>query len=241
MRRFAPLFVTSLILLSPVAHAGLDFDFDIQPGATQGDFRSVVKDIAAILNSKSLTPAENYGITGFGLGAYASYLETEDPKAWQRLTGEDIDQIGVVGLVAQKGLPLGIDVGASYSWVPQADAKMFGAEVRYALVEGGVATPAVGLRGSYSHLSGIDQLDYDSYGADLSISKGIGPLTPYAGIGHVWSKFKVDQDGVALDREKIDSMRYFVGVRLAALVGITPEYERIGKRDVFNLRFGVSF
>jgi hypothetical protein len=243
MRRFAPLFVTSAILLPPVAHAGLDFDFDIQPTATEHDFKSVAKDVAGILNSKSLTPAEPYGVTGFGIGAYGTYLETKSPGAWQRVTGEDIDQIGVAGLIAQKGLPFGIDVGGSYSWVPGGDAKMFGAEVRYALVEGGVAIPAVGLRGSYSHLSGVDDLKYDSYGIDLSVSKGLGPLTPYAGVGHVWSKFKVEEDTALLldNTEKFDSSRLFVGVRLSALFGITPEYERIGKRDAFNLRIGFAF
>lgn len=239
MRQLPSLAVASLILLSPATHA-MDFDFDIQPGATQEDFKTVVEDVAAILNSKSLTPAEPYGITGFGLGVYASYVETEHPQAWQRLTGEDIDEIGMVGLVAQKGLPFGIDLGASYSWVPGADAKVFGAEVRYALLEGGVATPAVGLRGSYSKLSGLDDLDNDSYGLDLSISKGIGPLTPYAGIGHVWSKFEVDEQ-FGLDDENVDEMRFFAGLRLSALFGITPEYERIGDRDVFNLRVGFAF
>jgi len=239
MRQLPVLAVASLILLSPAAQA-VDFDFEIQPGATQKDFKSVVKDVAAILNSKSLTPAEPYGVTGFGLGVYASYVETDDPRAWQRLTGEDIDEIGMVGLVAQKGLPFGIDLGASYSWVPGADAKLFGAEIRYALLDGGVATPAIGLRGSYSKLSGIDDIDNDSYGLDMSISKGIGPLTPYAGIGHVWSKFEVDPQ-FGLDDEDVDDTRFFLGLRLSALFGITPEYERIGDRDVFNLRVGFAF
>ncbi len=239
MRRLPCLVVASLSLLSTSAQA-LDFDFDIQPGATQEDFKDVIEDIAAILNSKSLTPAEPGGITGFGIGAYASYVETKNPEAWQRLTGDEIDEIGMVGVIAQKGLPFGVDVGASYSWVPSADARMFGAEVRYALVEGGVATPAVGVRGSFSKLSGIDELEYDSYGIDLSVSKGFGPLTPYAGIGHVWGKFEVE-DGFGLDEEKVEDMRYFIGVRLSALFGITPEYERVGDHDVFNLRIGFAF
>ncbi|MGH8516507.1 MAG: hypothetical protein ACREUE_03505 [Panacagrimonas sp.] len=228
-----------LLLLSPAAQAA-DFDFDIQPGATQEDFESIAEDAAALLNAKTLTPAEPMGITGFGIGVYGSYLETESPGAWQRVTGEDVDEIGMVGVMAQKGLPLGIDVGASYSWVPSSDVKMFGAEVRYALLEGGVATPAIGLRGSYSTLSGVDEVDFDSYGIELAISKGFGPLTPYAGVGQVWSELKPDSE-FGLDKEKIDDTRVFVGLRLSALIGLTPEYERIGDRDVFNLRFGFAF
>lgn len=229
-----------LLSLSPGAHAALDFDFEIQPGATQDDFEKVAEDVAALLNSKTLTPAEPMGLTGFGIGVYASYLETESPGAWQRVTGQDVDEIGMVGVVAQKGLPLGIDVGASYSWVPDSDVEMFGAEVRYALLDGGVATPAVGLRGSYSTVNGVDEVDFDSYGIEIAISKGFGPLTPYAGVGQVWTEVKPDSE-FGLDKEKIDETRVFVGARLSALIGLTPEYERIGDRDVFNLRFGFAF
>jgi hypothetical protein len=228
-----------LLLLSPVA-AQADFDFDIQPGATQEDFESIAKDVSALFNSKTLTPAEPMGITGFGIGVYGSYLETKSSGAWDRVTGQKVDEIGMVGIVAQKGLPLGIDVGASYSWAPDADVKMFGAEVRYALLEGGVATPAIGLRGSYSTVSGVDEVDFDSYGIEIAISKGFGPLTPYAGIGQVWSELKPDSE-FGLDKEEVDNTRVFVGARLSALVGLTPEYERIGGRDVFNLRFGLAF
>lgn len=227
------------LLLSPAAQA-VDFDFDIQPGATQDDFESIAEDVAALLSPKTLTPAEPMGITGFGVGVYGSYLETESAGAWQRVTGEDIDEIGMVGVMAQKGLPLGIDIGASYSWVPDSDVKIFGAEVRYALLEGGVATPAIGLRGSYSTLNGVDEVDFDSYGIELAISKGFGPLTPYAGVGQVWTELKPGSE-FGLDKEKIDDTRFFVGLRLSALIGLTPEYERVGDRDVFNLRFGFAF
>jgi hypothetical protein len=229
-----------LLMLSPAAAQAADFDFDIQPGATQDDFETIAKDVSALLNSKTLTPAEPMGITGFGIGVYGSYLETKSSGAWERVTGHDIDEIGMVGIVAQKGLPLGIDVGASYSWVPDSDVKMIGAEIRYALLEGGVATPAIGLRGSYSTVNGVDEVDFDSYGIEIAISKGFGPLTPYAGIGQVWSELEPDSE-FGLDKEKVDSTRVFVGARLSALVGLTPEYERIGGRDVFNLRFGFAF
>ena len=66
------------------------------------------------------------------------------------------------------------------------------------------------------------------------------PLTPYAGIGHVWSKFEV-KNQLLLDDEKVEDVRFFLGLRLSALFGITPEYERIGDRDVFNLRIGFAF
>lgn len=226
--------------LVPGAASAFDADFDLVPAPTQEDFADVAEDVAALFNSKSLTPAEPMGITGFGVGVYAAYVETDNSNAWQGLVGEDIDEIGVVGLIAQKGLPFGIDVGLSYATVPSADANLLGVELRYALLEGSTVTPAIGLRGSYSSLSGVDDVDYDSYGLDLSISKGFGPLTPYAGVGYVWSTFEADPQ-FALDDEDVDESRLFIGLRLSALIGITPEYERVGDRDSFNLRFGLAF
>ncbi|WP_420466759.1 hypothetical protein [Panacagrimonas sp.] len=221
------------------AHA-LDFDFDIVDAPNQNDFREVSKDVGALLNGKALTPAEPGGITGFGIGAFAIYVPTDDSGAWQRLTGEDIDEIGLVGLIAQKGLPFGVDVGASYATVPGSDGRLLGAELRYALIDGGIATPAVGLRGSFTSLSGLDDVDYDSYGLDISVSKGFGPLTPYAGVGYVWGQLEADPQ-FGLEDEDVEESRVFVGLRVSAPIGITPEYERVGDRDSFNLRFGLAF
>lgn len=233
----------SALILLPQAGQADDFDFDFEANPQQADFKSVVEDLSAAFNSKSLAPAEAMGITGFGIGVFGSYVETDDAGAWQRLIGEDVQEIGLVGIVAQKGLPLGIDIGASYAQVPGEDAKVFGAEIRYAILEGGVASPALGVRASYSSLNGVDEIGYDSYGLDVSISKGVGPLTPYAGVGYVWSDIEVKDDAAALllDDESVDETRLFIGLRLSALFGITPEYERVGDRDAFNLRVGFAF
>ncbi|MGQ0501405.1 MAG: hypothetical protein ACT4P0_02170 [Panacagrimonas sp.] len=231
--------VMVLAALSSPASA-FDFDLDFSDDPQQADFRSVAEDLSALLNAKSVSPAEAGGITGFAIGTFATYAPTDDSNAWERLTGEDPDGIAAIGIIAQKGLPLGLDVGVSYSWVPDLDAQVFGAEVRYALLDGSVATPAIGLRGSYSKLNGVDELDYDSYGLDLSISKGFGPLTPYAGAGYVWNQFEPGPD-LDLRDEDVAKTRLFIGLRLSALFGITPEYERVGDRDAFNLRIGFAF
>src|SRR5438034_2379749 len=49
--------------------------------------------------------------------------------------------------------------------------KLYGGELRYAIVPGGAAMPAIGVRGSYTKLTGVAQLDFDTKGLDLSISK----------------------------------------------------------------------
>lgn len=240
MRRFASMTALATLALLPPAALAADVDFDFVDNPAQADFKSVVEDLAAAFNSKSLSPAEPGGVTGFAIGVFGAYVPTDDSGAWQRLVLEDVDEIGVVGVMAQKGLPFGLDVGASYAAVPGSDVRLFGAELRYAILEGGLAAPALGLRGSYAKLDGVDEMDYDSYGLDLSISKGFGPLTPYAGVGYVWSHFEADEQ-FQLREEDVDETRVFIGLRLSALIGITPEYERVGDRNSYNLRFGFAF
>ena len=86
-------------------------DFSFVPNPQQADFEKVSKDVVGVLGYKALGPAEAGGVTGFSIGAYGAYSSTQDSGAWRRLTGEDVDAVGVVGLSARKGLPFGFDIG----------------------------------------------------------------------------------------------------------------------------------
>lgn len=222
------------------AAAAAESDFAIQPGGTQAQFRSVAKDIAATLGYKALGPAEASGITGFSVGAFATYAPTSDKGAWKAVTGEDVDAIGMAGVSAVKGLPFNIDIGAFYSQVPKTDAKLFGGEVRWAVLPGGVATPAVAIRGSYTKLSGENALDFDAYGVDVSVSKGFTFLTPYAGVGY--SVGSVSTSVASYQDEDINQAQFFAGARIAlGFLQLTPEYTRSGDTNTYNLRLSLGF
>lgn len=223
------------------AVAAADSDFEFQPGGTQSQFRSVAKDIAATLDYKALGPAESGGITGFSLGAFATYAPTTDKDAWAAVTGEDLDGIGMVGVAANKGLPFNIDIGAFYSQVPKTDAKLFGGEVRWAVLPGGVATPAVAIRGSYTTLSGEDTLEYDAYAFDVSVSKGFAFVTPYAGAGYSFGSVSTDP-ALGYEDEDVNQAKFFLGARVSlGFLQLTPEYTRTGKTDAFSLRTSIGF
>lgn len=233
--------LATALLWLPLNAQALGYDFIFAGNPQQSDFRSVVEDIAATLNAKSLSPAETGGISGFAIAPYVSYVPTQDSDAWGRLVGESFNEIGIVGGIVEKGLPFGFQAGGSYGWVPGGDGRILGLNLKYELIKGSIATPAVSVRASYTKLSGIDQLEYDSRGVDVSISKGFGPLTPYAGAGYVWSDFEITDARIPLQDEAVEEVRFFVGMRLSAVFGITPEYERVGDVDAFNLRIGLAF
>ena len=149
----------------------------------------------------------------------------------------------------QKGLPFGVDVGAMYSYLPGSNIKLFGAEVSYAILEGSVATPALKVRGTYTKLTGVNDLAFQTSGIDASISKGFLLLTPYAGAGMVRIDSKPQGDlqrlstlaGSPLTEEKIWQSRYFVGLKISPmpLFGVTAEVE-YSKRPAYSLKAAIS-
>ncbi len=245
MRRSIALLSLSMFV-APPAMASTEFDISCAGTALcQAAFEGAVKDIAAALNYKALGPAEATGVLGFGIGAFVNYTPVRNDEAWRTLTGTDVDFIGMAGVVAHKGLPFGLDVGAFYTAVPDTSVKAYGAELRYAILEGGVASPALALRGAFTRTSGIRDFDYDSISADISLSKGFALLTPYIGAGYVWATAEPRGDQIqviGLSKAEADEERFFVGMRISLLLlEITPEFERIGDNSAYNLRLGFSF
>ncbi|HWU67534.1 MAG TPA: DUF6588 family protein [Stenotrophobium sp.] len=239
-----PLLAAALLLAAPAAFAGSpDFSLSCATTSTcaQSDFRNVSEDLTAGLHYRSLAPAEATGITGIGVGAYGTYTRVQHEASWKNLTGSDVSAIGMAGIAVHKGLPFNFDVGATYSAIPGTSARLWGAELRYAILPGGIAEPALAVRVAYTGTSGIDQFKYSATSADLSMSKGFAFLTPYIGVGYVRGVADPDAS-TGLQKETINKSRVFAGARIALLLfEITPEYERTGSNNSYNLRLGFSF
>src|SRR5258708_19358286 len=91
--------------------------------------------------------------------------------------------IPVPTLRANKGLPLGLDVGLMFSKIPGSDISLWGGEARWAFIKGGIAAPAVGLRGTSTKLTGVEHLDKTTKGLHISPTNGLAILTPYVRLG----------------------------------------------------------
>lgn len=232
-----PLFAVVLLCAASPAMAK---DVDIEPGAVQAAFDTMAEDLVAAIDYKAVGPAEATGITGFGIGLVGTYVKT-DEAAWANVTGSDFSAIGMAGLQVTKGLPFDIDVGAFYATVPGSNVDLLGAELRYAFLPGSTAMPALALRAAHVTVSGIDDFDLDSTSFDLSVSKGFGPITPYAGAGYV--KGSADPDAsTGLDEAEVSESKLFAGVRISlGLVEFTPQFNQIGDVTGYDLRIGFSF
>jgi len=209
---------------------------------TQPEFRSLSEDLGAVLSYRGQTPTTPLGITGFDLGVGVTSSKIQNLAILEKATSNNASAtVYVPTLRAHKGLPLGLDIGAMYASIPDSNIKYYGAELRYAIVQGGVATPAVGVRGSMTKLTGLDQLSVNTRGIDLSISKGFAILTPYAGIGKVW--IKSDPRGVpALSNEEFSLNKAFYGVGAQfILFNLNFEGDRTGKVNSYSIKIGLRF
>jgi hypothetical protein len=130
-----------------------------------------------------------------------------------------------------------------YSYVPDSNIKVYGFEVSKAILEGGVATPALGVRATYTKLAGVSELDLQTVGIDATISKGFAIITPYVGAGMIWidNKPKGAVIGI-LKEEKIWLPRGVAGVKVALLpvLAVTAEAE-YAVRPVYSLKAAIGF
>jgi len=230
----------STALLALPVHAASDIDN--LTGLGQTNFRLLSEDLGATLSYKPLIPAEPLGVTGFDLGIEVTATKLANPVAFDAATsGGSVDTLALPKLHVHKGLPFGLDIGASYAAVPDSNIKVWGAEVRYAILKGGTATPALAVRGSYSALDGVDQLKLTTTGVDVSISKGFALFTPYAGIGRVWVKSTPDAS-TGLTPEDFELNKVFVGLNMnLAVVNIAVEGDKTGDATSYGIKFGWRF
>lgn len=238
MKKTLPLL--ALAALVQATHAG---DLSNLGALSASEFRTVSEDLGAAMSYKPLAPTEPLGISGFDLGFELTGTDIGKSAAALRKAGASdspMDTLMVSKVHLHKGLPLGLDIAAFMGNVSAINVNLVGAEVRYAILEGGVATPAVGVRAAYTHMNGASQLALHTRSLDLSISKGFAMLTPYAGIGQVW----VDSSPEAgtLGKESFTLGKMFAGVNVnMGLLNLAFEADRTGNTSTWGAKVGLRW
>ncbi len=233
------LFTVTLLTLAPASHAA---NYINNLGAvTQPNFRLLSEDLGSALSYKPLTPASPLGLTGVDVGVEVTDTEISNTATWHLVTNNTSSSLVLPKIHIYKGLPLGFDVGAFYSAVPDSNIRLWGAELRYALLQGGIATPTIGVRASYTKLQGVSQLGFHTTGLDLSISKGFALITPYAGIGRVWVN-STPADVSGLQAESFSLAKYFIGADINfAILNVAVEADKTGNDTSYGVKLGWRF
>jgi hypothetical protein len=202
---------------------------------------------------KNVAPPHPLGITGFDAGIELSAIDIKkESDYWNKAfagsgqLAQAPSYIFLPKLRVRKGLPFGIDVGAMYSNLSNTNVQLFGVEVSKLILDGTLATPAVGVRATYTKLAGVDDLDLQTMGLDASIGKGILFLTPYAGVGAVWIDSKpaghLKATAPNIKSERIYQPRIFGGIEVKPipLVRIVGEFE-YALRPIYSIKAAVGF
>jgi hypothetical protein len=193
---------------------------ELDPTITQEQFETFSRLVAQGIYATPVEPARARGLLGFDVGVAATAIPVETDQAyWQNAVNEDFtysDHVVVPRLVASKGLSV-VTISGMYAKVPDSDITVLGGSLDVPIISGGVVRPTLALRGSYALLQGVDDFDLNTYGAELFLSKGFGPLTPYGAVGIARSDAEGRVAGTTLTDESTTN-RITVGLKISLLI-----------------------
>jgi hypothetical protein len=202
-------------------------DISFDPATTQQEFAQFSRTMGQAIFATPVQPARATGILGFDVGVAATLVKVDQNATWWRhavpanndfLTGGGY--AAVPRLVAIKGFGFAT-VSGTYAKVQNSDVATYGGAVDVPVVRGSVVTPELAVRGSYATISGIDVYKLKTYGLELFVSKGFGPVMPYAAIGRQRTNATgtvntSSQTFTLADTSNIN--RYTAGVRFSLVV-----------------------
>jgi hypothetical protein len=219
------------------------FDLNSLENLSQSQFQALSEDLGAALSYKPLEPAAPLGVTGFDIGAALEGTSLANTQAVQTAVGSSsvYGTLPVPSIRAVKGLPYNVDVGAEYARIPgSGNMSLYGAELKWAFLPGDMFLPSVALRASVTRIDGVPQLGFESYGADISISKGFLMVTPYGGIGEVRSRSATD--GLSLQQVNINQTKVFAGADFnLGLANLVFEADSTGNIKSYGAKIGFRF
>lgn len=197
-------------------------DIAFDPAITQAEFAKFSRLIGQGIFATPVQPARATGLLSFDVGLAATALHVDTGSSyWIRSVpaGSDFvhgDYAAVPRLVVTKGFSAGT-ISASYAKYSNSDVKTYGGALDLPIVRGSLATPELAVRGSYATITGVDVLKLKTYGLELFLSKGFGPLMPYGAIG----RMRTDSTGTVTStltlHDRANITRYTAGLRFSLL------------------------
>jgi hypothetical protein len=201
-------------------------DISFDPATTQAEFTKFTKVVAQGIYPTPVQPARATGLLRFdvGIAATAVKVDTNDPY-WRHAVPPEDDfthngYAGVPRLVVSKGFSA-FTLSGSYAKINDSGIATWGGAFDVPVIRGSLVMPEIAVRGSYATVTGIDVYHLKTYGAEAFISKGFGPLMPYAGLGRqrIDARGEFPQGFNLPDlRTNTDINRFTVGLRVNLLV-----------------------
>jgi len=236
-------FLMVVLFCATFSKKALGFDVTLSSSTSllQTEFKELSEELSRALNASVSGPAEPLGILGFDVGVDVTTFAIDDNASrWTKVAGDPPHLLILPKLHAQKGLPFGVDLSATYTKIPSSNISMVGGGIKWAVVSGNAVLPAIAVRGSYEKLLGISDWNLSTYGVDLSASKGFALVTPYIGVGQIWTKSTATV--AALTPESFGATKAFAGLKVSLLLlSFVGEVSVIQGKPLYSGRMGVGF
>ena len=230
-------FLAAILALPLAAAAG---DITSIGNLDQGEFRALSEDLGAAFSYKGVTPATSLGVLGFDVGVEVTDTRLEHGSLFERAGAGGHSDLLVPKLHVHKGLPGGFGIGAFVATTSGISANLFGADLRYAIVEDRLATPAIAVRLSGTKATGLGDVSLSTAALDAVVSKQFTAITPYAGAGVVRVMSKAHNAPLA--DESFDKGRVFGGINLNLLTAnLAFEAEKMGGATSLSAKLGLRF
>jgi len=244
--------ITMLFVFVIAVPALANTDITLPSGFSQDDFKGLSRDLGLAISYVPLATAEPLGgvLPHIDLGVEATSTSIDkNASYWKAISNypgnsEIPSDLVMPKVHLQVGLPIvPIDLGIVYGEAPSTNIKFTGYEVKWSILQGSTVSPAVALRGAYTTLTGVTDLDISTKSADLSISKGFAMFTPYGGYGMVWIDSKpTSPNNPSLTEETLNESKWFIGCKITFFYFINLVAEAdFAKVNSYSARLNVHF
>ncbi len=162
----------------------------------------VVRQLGASIMNAPVAPSETLGLNGFDVASTNTFAflsargaTINQPAPWERVHADE-DPTHVMwrpGVSIRKGLPLSLEVGASWSWVGFSRQTAIGGFGRWSAFEGWDRAPDVTMQLGYTGYVGNDELELGALDGSMSVGYTIpigyliginqADIAPFAGAG----------------------------------------------------------
>lgn len=211
----------SMVLLLVSCSASAAHAWSVDRSADESDLAAFHLAFASATHFYPRHGAGQLGVTGFDLFADLSASEEFDSGGAVKssLSGDlpaGVFSVARVGV--RKGLPGRVNLGLAYGAAVDGDLGLWSGEVQWTMIDGGLVKPSVALRLTASQSEGSEAYEMESYGLDLYLSKGIGPVLAYGGMGLVESSGSIKRDSGRVFETDETATVYFAGATLDMLI-----------------------
>ena len=217
-----------------------DQQIDDLANLINSQFKSFAENLGAAQSHKALTRKDTSGASALNVGVELTSTTIERNSVLEEFASKDSpNTVYLPKFQINTQQRYGWNAGAFYSSVPSSEIEIYGGELSYSLNSRHDYLPSLSVRGTYSQLTGIDDLFLTSTGVELSVSKGFSGLTPYAGIGTTRIDGEYQLDGYT---SSLTHNKYFLGLQFdLGMFSLSAEAEQTDEESSTKAKMGFRF